>query len=66
MMVELTDPEVLEAMTEWLNEHRFKEPVRVTNVKLSTFIHVGNSSAVASTMHNIIYFEYPRKELANE
>ena len=65
MYITLTTEEVNDAMTEWLNTHRFSEPVRVIGMLLGTRLDVG--SGVSNTVElnaNVINLVYLRDELA--
>jgi hypothetical protein len=63
MLFEMTKDEIHEALTEWLNRHRFSEPVRVTRLRAAHHVRVGNED---SKQCHMVDFEYPRKELAGE
>ena len=62
-ILELSENEVQQAMTEWLNNHRFKEPVTATGLKLNAQVSINGRSQVFTHM---VEFVYTREDLANE
>jgi len=65
MYITLTTEEVNDAMTEWLNTHRFSEPVHVIGMLLDTRLDVGLGVSATIEIHaNVIDLVYLRDELA--
>ena len=58
-MLTLTDQEVHEAITEWCNTHRFKEPILVVRLTLHETIQRNSQWE----RDNIVDFVYVRNEL---